>query len=59
MAHILGLVKSYWPGANLASLGDGLSVECSIEKFAEYVEEVKPIVEKIVDSLEQPLDGEA
>ena len=59
MEHVLVLVKSYWPGANLSPLGDGLSAECSDEKFAEYVEEVKPIAEKIIDSLEQPSDGEA
>ena len=59
MAHILGLVKSYWPGANLTPLGDGLAAGCSDEQFAQYVEEVKPIADKVIDSLEQVSDGEA
>ena len=59
VAHVLGLVKSYWPGANLAPIGDGLAERCSEEKFFEYVEEVKPIASKIVDSLDQSLDGDA
>ena len=59
MVHVLGLVKSYWPGANLAPIGDGLAEGCSDEKFAEYLKEVKPVANKIVDVLEQPSDGEA
>jgi hypothetical protein len=43
VAHILGLVKSYWPKANLNSLVDGMSANCSEEKFLEYIEEVKPV----------------
>jgi len=34
VSHILGLVKSYWSQANLALLGEGISLECSEEKFA-------------------------
>ena len=52
MAHVLGLVKSYWLGANLALLRDGMADGCSDEKFAEYVKELKPVASKIVDSLE-------
>ena len=59
MVHILGLVKSHPPGANLTPVGDGLAEGCSDEKFAEYVEEVKPIAKKIIDILDQPSDGEA
>ena len=59
LAHALGLVKSFWPGANLSLIGDGLADGCSDEKFAEYVDEVKPIADKIIGSLEQPSDGEA
>ena len=58
LAHALGLVKSFWPAANLALIGDGLAEGCSDEKFTEYVEEVKPIADKIISSLEQPSDGE-
>jgi hypothetical protein len=59
MVHVLGLVKSYWSGANLDLIGDGLAEGYSDERFAEYVEEVKRIANKIIDVLEQPLDGEA
>jgi len=37
---------------NLTPLGDGMSIECTEEKFADLVEEVKPIPDRIVDSLE-------
>ena len=53
VAHVLGLVKSYWPQANLAPLGQGMAVECSKENFARFREEAKPIAEKIVEFLEQ------
>ena len=59
MAHVLGLVKSYWPVANLAPLSDGLAVGCSDEQFDQYVEELKPVADRIVESLEQPSEGEA
>lgn len=53
VSHVLGLVKSYWPQTNLVPLGEGISIECSEDKFAYLVEEVKPIADRIVDSLEQ------
>ena len=59
LAHALGLVKSFWPAANLALIGDGLVEGCADEKFAKYVEEVKPVADKTIGSLEQPSDGEA
>lgn len=43
VAHILGLVKSFWPTSNLSPLADGMAADCSKEKFAEYVEEVGPV----------------
>jgi len=51
--HVLGLVKSYWPEANLNPLGEGMALECDEEKFATLVEEVKHVADKIVDALEQ------
>jgi hypothetical protein len=51
--HIVGLVKSYWPKANLNPLVDDMSVDCSEEKFSEYIEEVKLVAQKLIDSLEQ------
>jgi hypothetical protein len=59
LAYALGLVKSFWPSANLALIGDGLAEGCSEEKFSGYVEEVKPAAEKVIDDLEWPSDGEA
>jgi hypothetical protein len=43
VAHILGLMKSYCPKANLNPLSDGMSIGCSEERFSEFVEEVKPV----------------
>jgi hypothetical protein len=42
VAHILGLVKSYWPKAN-CPLVNGMSAECFEEKFSEFVKEIKPV----------------
>lgn len=52
IVHILGLVKSYWPQARLAPLGDGMAVECTEDWFTAYVEEAKPVAEKIDKMLE-------
>jgi len=59
VAHVLGLVKPYWPVANLIPLGEGMAAECTEEKFAEYLEEVNPIAEKVIKSLEQEADPES
>ena len=53
VSHVLGLVKSYWPKANLTPLGEGMFVVCTEDNFAALVEEVKPIADRIMDSLEQ------
>ena len=53
IAHVLGLVKSYWPQAKLDVVATGVSAECSAEKFEEYTEELKPVAVKIVSSLEE------
>ena len=52
LAHALGLVKSFLPSANMALIGDGVAVGCSGEKFSEYVEEMKPIADKVIGGLE-------
>jgi len=46
-------VKSYWLQANLVPLGEGMAIEWTEEQFADLVEEVKPVADKIVGSLEQ------
>jgi hypothetical protein len=53
VAHILRLVKSYWPKANLSPLADGMAVDCFEEKFLEFVKEAKSVAQKLMDSLEQ------
>ena len=59
LAHALGLVKSFLPSANLALIGDLVAVGCSGEKFSEYVEEMKPITDKVIIGLEPAPEGEA
>ena len=44
VAYTLGLVKSYWPGAKIALLCDGMSNKCDEDKFTKYVEEAEPVV---------------
>jgi hypothetical protein len=53
VAHVLGLVKSFWPKAHVEASADGLATDCSEEKFAEYLQQVKPVAKKIVGNLEQ------
>jgi len=53
IAHVLGLIKSYWPQAKLAPLASGIAVECSEEDFIRYREEAKPLAEEIIKSLEE------
>ena len=38
---------------NLVPLGEGMAIEWTEEQFADLVEEVKPVADKIVGSLEQ------
>ena len=52
LAHALGLVKSFLLSMNLSFIGDGVAVGCSEKKFSEYVTEMKPIVDKVISSLE-------
>ena len=52
VAQVLALVKSYWPSAKIALLGDGIAVTCDDDKF-EYVKEVEPVAERIVKMFEQ------
>ena len=52
LAHTLVLVKSSLPSVNLSFIGDGAAVGCSVERFSEYVTEMKPIADKVISSLE-------
>ena len=51
VSHVLGLVKSYWPQTPLDSLGEGVKSDCSEEQFDQYLTEVSPIADRIVDNL--------
>ena len=51
MSHVLRLVKSYWPQTPLDPLGDGVKLDCSEEQFDQYLSEVSPVADTIVDSL--------
>ena len=53
VAQALGLVKSYWPLARIAVLGDGMCSKCSHDQFNKYVEEAKPVADQIVKLIEQ------
>jgi len=55
VSHVLGLVKSYWPQTPLDSLGEGVKSDCSEEQFDQYLTEVSPIADRIVDNLGQCL----
>jgi hypothetical protein len=33
IAHVLRLVKSFWPKANVEPLANGMAADCSEEKF--------------------------
>ena len=51
VSHVLGLVKSYWPQTPLDRLGEGTKSDSSEEQFDQYLVEVSPIADRIVDSL--------
>jgi hypothetical protein len=50
VGHALGLVKSFWPKARLEVLAGGTATDCIDENFHEYLLEVRPVAEKIVEN---------
>ena len=50
VAHLLGIVKSYWPHVDLAPL-TSIAADCSDEDFLWYRDEAEPLTEEIVKSL--------
>jgi hypothetical protein len=52
VAHLLGLIRSYWPHATLDPLASGIAVDCSEEDFIRYRDEAEPLAEEIIKSLE-------
>jgi hypothetical protein len=53
VGHALGLVKSFWPKARLEVLAGGIAADCTDENFHEYLLEVRPVAEKIVENMVQ------
>jgi hypothetical protein len=53
VGHALGLVKSFWPMAQLEVLAEGAAADCTDENFREYLLEVRPVAEKIVGNMVQ------
>ena len=51
VSHVLGLVKSYWPQTPLDPLGEGAKSDCSDDQFDQYLTEISPIADRIVDNL--------
>ena len=51
VSHVLRLVKSYWPQTSLDPLGEGVKSDYSEGQFDQYLFEVSPIADRIVDSL--------
>jgi len=52
VAQALGLVKSYWPSAKIAVLGDGMCSKCNHDQFVKFVEEAEPVADQIVKMIE-------
>lgn len=46
LSPALALMKSFWPKTDVRSLASGVAVDCSNEKLAEYLQEVKPMALK-------------
>jgi hypothetical protein len=53
VAHVLGLVNSFRPKANVKPLADGMAADCSEEQIRDYLKEVEPVAHRIVEGLEQ------
>jgi hypothetical protein len=51
-AKVLGLFKSFYPDVDVKPLVEGAAADCSEEKFAKYLEEAKPVAQKIVEDME-------
>ena len=53
VAHVLGLFKSFWPKPDLDRLSAGMAADCTKEKLEEYLVQVEPIAQKIIENLVQ------
>ena len=50
VAHVLSLVKSFWPKADLSCIA--MTADCSERKFNDYLTEVGPFAQKILEDFE-------
>jgi hypothetical protein len=48
---MIGVVKSYLPHFNLASIAKGITPNCSDEKFRDYCQESEEIAEEILKNM--------
>ena len=48
LTHMIGVIKSYLPHFNLASIAKGIAPNCSDEKFRDYCKESEVIAEEIL-----------
>ena len=48
LAHMIGVVKSYWPQHNLAPIAKVIADDCSDEDFQGYCKESEVIAEEIL-----------
>ena len=51
VSHVLKLVKSYWPQIPLDQLAEGARSDCRDDQFEQYLTEISPIADMIVDGL--------
>jgi hypothetical protein len=51
LAHMLAIVKSYWPQHNLAPTSLGIASDCPESEFLRYREETEPIAEEILKNI--------
>ena len=51
VSHVLRLVKSYWPQIPLDQLAEGARSDCRDDQFEQYLTEISPIADMIVDGL--------
>jgi hypothetical protein len=53
VSHALAFVKSFWPEAPLETFAQGVAVEYTKDQFNEYLQEVRPVAEQIVENVLQ------
>ena len=51
LTHMIGIVKSYWPQHNLATIAKGIAADCSDEDFQGYCKESEVTAEEIMKNL--------